>query len=516
MNGSSRSLALILIALAAVACGGAPEGDGRGGTVVIGSFTDVDSWNEYRSQQSFAVSLLHRIFLRLANEPGSLDAGPEDYVPSLAESWTAAEDGLSLTFLLRNARWSDGTPVTAADVRFTWEAQTSPDVAWVGAGNKERITDVEVIDDRTVVFHFDGKYPYQLADAVDGGILPSHLFGRVPFDQWGSHDWSAYSIGSGPFVLSSHRPGVESVLERNPEYFVPDLPLSDRVVVRYVPDAGNLLTQLLAGEIDFLDGVPPRDAHRLASNPDLTLIAYEYPGYDYLGWNGTRPPFDDPELRRAMTLAVDRQALVEDLLFGYGRISNGPLPSSSWGASPDIEPWPYDPEEAKRILVRKGFTGSRELAIELMTNSGSRVREEMLVKIQEQLSRIGVRATLQPLEMRTMRQKIVSGDYDGYLGGWVFAGRVELAVFFRSEGAYNVVGYHSPEVNTRFAELDAAASWEEMLPLLQWLQQRIHDDLPYTFLYEKERIAAHGSRLDGVTIDVPSDPLAGLERFRKR
>jgi len=452
----------------------------------------------------------------LAQEPGSSEAGPGAYTPLLAESWSFSEDGRALSFRLREATWSDGRPITAEDVRFTWLAQVSEEVAWVGVQAKEHITDVEVVDPLTVTFHFDLDYPYQLADAVEGGILPQHVFGRIPFDQWTSHDWSQLSIASGPFMLESHRPGLETVLARNPLYFATGLPMADRVVVRYVPDVSNLLAQLRAGEIDYVEGVPPRDASRLAGNPDLTLIAFAYPAYDYLGWNGNRAPFNDPDVRRALTLAIDRQALVEDLLYGYGQVSNGALPSSWWGAAPDIAPWPYDPDEARRILSAKGYGeagGGRVLEMELLTNSGNRLREDMLVKIQEQLSRVGVQARVLPLEMRSMREKVTAGDYDGYLGGWVFSGRVELDVFFQTGAPYNVVGYSSTEADSLFRELSGCAQWDAMAPLLRRLQQRIHQDQPYTFLYETKRIAAHGPRVGGVEIDIPSDSLARLERF---
>jgi peptide/nickel transport system substrate-binding protein len=522
----ARALAALIL-IAAVGCGrsdgpgppAATDGPRRGGTAVLGSISDVDAWNEYLSQQSFAVNLLRRIFLRLAREPGPGQGGPGDYAPLLAESWESSADGLSLTFRLREAVWSDGEPITASDVRFTWLAQTSPDVPWVGADSKRHITDVRAVDDRTVTFRFDTRYPYQLSDAVEGGILPEHVFGKIPFDQWTTHDWSAHSIGSGPFLLQSHRPAVETVLVRNPRYFEAGLPYLDRVVVRYVPDISNLLTQLLAGDIDYLEGVSPRDAARLSSNAELTLLAFDAPGYDYIGWNELRSPFDVPEVRRALTLAIDREALVQDLLFGFGRVSIGPVPSSWWGAVRDREAWPYDPDESRRILVRHGYgaAGGKTLQLELLTNSGNRTREEMLVKIQEQLSRVGVDVRARPLEMRTMREKITSEDYDAYLGGWVFSGRVELQTFFASEAVpphgYNVVHYRSVDVDRLLEQLDKAEDASSTRPLLEEIQHRIHDDLPYTFLYETKRIAAHGPRLAGVEIDIPSDSLARLERF---
>ncbi len=516
--------AVILVTTLLLACVGCATDDGgsRGtGTAVLGSISDVDSWNEYLSQQSFAGNLLRRIFLRLAQRAGDGPDGPLSFTPLLAESWEFSDDGLALTFRLREAVWSDGVSITAHDVRFTWLAQISPLVPWVGAASKEHITDVRVVDDRTVVFEFDADYPYQLADAVEGGILPQHVFGEVPFDQWTTHDWSAIDIASGPFLLESHSPGHETVLVRNPLYFREGYPLLDRVVVRYVPDISNLLTQLLAGDIDYLEGVPPRDAHRLAEDPRFTVIPFDYPAYDYIGWNCSSPPFDDPAVRLAMTLGIDRRALVEDLLYGFGRVAKGPLPSSYWGADRDLQPWPYDPARARAILSGCGYSTTGEgrvLEFELLTNSGNRVREEMLVKIQEQLSRIGVRVHARPLEMRTMREKAMAGEYDAYLGSWVFVGKVEIAPFFSSSAVpphgYNVVFYRSPEVDRLLQQLSETTDWQESKPILDAIQRRIHRDQPYSFLYEAKRVVAHGPRLRGVVIDIPSDPLARLESFR--
>src|SRR4029453_10359444 len=115
-----------------------------------------------------------------------------------------------------DATWSDGTPLTAADVRFTWTAQTSPAVSWTGAPSKERIKDVQAVDRHTVAFRFDRAYPEMLADAVEGGILPEHVFGKVPFADWRTHDWSQSVVGSGPFVLEAWRGGVGIVLAAQP------------------------------------------------------------------------------------------------------------------------------------------------------------------------------------------------------------------------------------------------------------------------------------------------------------
>jgi len=513
----------LLAALVAVACGRAPDapkasaGDTpvRGGTLVMGSTVDVDAWNEYVSQQTFAINLLRRVFARLAQEQGDTRDHPPSFAPLLAESWSFSADGKTLTFKLRAATWSDGAPVTATDVRFTWAAQTSPAVGWTGSSFKERIKDVEVVDARTVAFHFDRAYPEMLADAVEGGILPQHLFGSVPFEEWRTHDWSGVHVGSGPFVPESWRPGEEIALTRNPKFFDAPRPYVDRVVVRIVPDVGNLETQLAAGTLDYLEGVPPSDAKRLAATPGLSLVAYDNPMFDYVGWNGGKKPFADPEIRRALTLAIDRGAIVEDLLYGYGRVSVGPLLSTWWAADSTLTAWPYDPQEAARILAAKGFDAAHPLTFELTTNAGNRVREAVTVKIQEQLARIGVRVTPRTYEMKAFRERTTAGNYDAYVAGWRFGGKLDLKSIFGSASVppagSNVVFYRSADADREIEAIDAATDWHDAKAAYARLARRIHDDQPYTFLYEGRRIAAHRTRLRGVVIDVPSDPLARLD-----
>lgn len=522
-----KAFAPLVLALAAAGCARgdppaaaaspAPSAPQRGGTLVLGAITDADAWNEYVSQQTVAINLLRRIYLRLAQEQGDTRDHPPSFTPLLANAWSFSDDGLTLTVVLRGGSWSDGTPITSDDVRFTWQAQTSPDVAWTGSSSKERIKDVRVVDAQTAAFVFDRKYPEMLADAMEGGIVPKHVFARVPFSAWRTHDWSTVKIGSGPFLLSSWRPGEEITLERNPRYLDPSRPFVDRVTVRIVPDIGNLETQLLAGAVDWVDGIPPADAKRLSASPGVTLLAYDNPMYDYIGWNGAKAPFDDPVVRRALTLAIDRRAIVDDLLFGYGTISAGPLLSSWWLADPTLAPWPYDPDEARRILGGKGYGPGKPLAFELMSNAGNRLRESVAVKIQEQLARVGVEVTPRTVEMRALREASAGGRYDAYIGGWRFSGKLDLKSIFgsgsRPPGGSNVVAYVSPETDRLIEALGTAPEWQTARRTYAQIARQIHSDQPYTFLYESRRLIAVGPRVRNAVVDVPADPLARLEQI---
>ena len=481
----------------------------RGGTLVLGSISDVDAWNETVSAQSFAANLHRRLFLRLAREKAGAGLGPDAFEPELATSWTASPDGSRLTFHLREAVWSDGTPLTAEDVRFTWQAQTRPEVGWVGADSKAHVRDVTVDDPRTVTFHFDRAGPFQFAHAVEGGILPRHVYGKVPFQDWRTHDWSKEPIASGPFLLQSHAPGQEIVLVRNPKAPEP-APRLDKVVIRIVPDVGSLLTQVLAGDLDYVEGIPPREAARVRSTPGVSLVAFDYPMVDYLGWNGAKAPLHDPEVRRALTLAVDRQALVDELLAGFGKVACGPLPSFLPGADPALRPWPHDPEESRRILALKGFgPGGKPLKLEAVTNLGNRVREEALVRIQAQLAKVGVDLVPRPLEMATLRTRVSAGDFDATLAGWRWQGSPDLAPIFRSDATPNLFGYRSADADAALDAAGAATDWNAARQSLATVQAVLHRDQPCTFLWEAQRLAVVSGRVHGAT-PLPADPLGWL------
>jgi peptide/nickel transport system substrate-binding protein len=237
--------------------------------------------------------------------------------------------------------------------------------------------------------------------------------------------------------------------------------------------------------------------------------------FDYIGWNGAKKPFNDPEVRRALTLGIDRKAIVEDLLYGYGRISTGPLLQTWWSADASLAAWPYDPDEARRILASKGYGATNPLTFELTTNAGNRVREAVTLKVQEQLARIGVKAAPRSFEMKAFRERNVAGHYDAYVAGWRFNGKLDLASIFGSAktppAGSNVVAYKSAEADHLLEAIGAAADWPTAKEAYAKFARLIHDDQPYTFLYEGKRIAAVGSRVRDLSIDVPSDPLAGLE-----
>ncbi len=531
-EGAKTWFAILVFLALLTGCGGQEESPDpvrtrepvHGGTAVIGVISDVDSWNEYLANQTSSLKVLRRIYLPLALETLGKDGNMPVLNPRIAESWTTSPDGRSVTFHLRQMNWSDGTPLTAEDVRFTWLAQVSKEVAWSNADAKSAILNVRVQDERTVTFELDKTYPEMMVDIISGGILPRHIYEKIPFGEWQTYDWSRIRVGCGPYLLEGYRPGEEISLTRNPSFYRRDLPHLDRIVYRIVPDMGNLILQLQAGTVDLVDGISPWQAESLISARSVDVREVPSLGYDYIGWNTTRPPLNDQEVRKALTLAVDREGIVEELLYGHGRVSLGPVPRN-YRIPVTGDAWPYDPDQARAILAAEGFVlkdgvqhrNGGPFEIEITTNAGNALRNMVMVRVQEQLGRIGVKVQLlPPMQMSAFVSKNMSGDFDAYVGGWAFDGKVELRGLFASSSlppdGFNVVRYRSREFDAALEALEAAAAFPEMAGALQRIHDRIHTDQPYTFLFESSRLAASSTRLHGLPLNVPGDALADLEQ----
>ncbi|MEZ5331203.1 MAG: ABC transporter substrate-binding protein [Thermoanaerobaculia bacterium] len=454
-----------------------------------------------------------QLLLHLFEERPDFSTGPPSFAPDLAESVEWSADHRRATVRLRpDVRWSDGAPVTAEDVVWTWRAQTDPQVGWRYAQSKERIASVSARDRRTVVFAFDGVYPAQMSDLNEGAVLPRHVWGALPFDRWRDDpDWfSRHLVGDGPFRLAAWTPGESVVLAAAPDCRGEGCPSLERVVFRVVPEAAARIAQLEAGALDYVAGIEPADAVRLAGTPGIRIARFWHRRYDYLAWNLTREPFSDRELRRAMTLGIDRQALVDALWRGFARISTSPVPAHVWAANGSFEPWPYDPSAARARLAALGWEdrdgdgvrerSGRRLAFELAVNGGNRLRGDTAVMIQSQLAAIGAEVSVETLDFHALVDRLDAHDFDAALGAWNIDTSLDLWYAFHTDAitdGYNSGGYSDPEVDrlieaTRRAP-DAAAL---RAPLLR-IQEILHRDQPYTFLVEPFGLDAHRERLLG-------------------
>ncbi|MDH3745409.1 MAG: ABC transporter substrate-binding protein [Acidobacteriota bacterium] len=509
-----------LLVLAALGCrsdhpAGAARGEGgepqQGGTAIIGASIDPGGLNPLLSETKFAREVHDLLFLRLLDEQADYSDHPPTFEPELAESHTWAEDGRSVEMRLRqDVVWSDGTPVTAEDVVWTHEAQIDPDVAWNWSQQKDGIERIEAQGPFTVVFHLREPHSASLADLNEGVILPKHVWGRLPFSEWRSQgDWFRENlVVDGPFRVADWRAGREIVLERNTDYYRQGFPRLDSVVFRFIPEKANQLEQLLSAQLDYAQSLRPEWVDRVVESERVRLIAYPTRHYAYIVWNGCKEPFSDPRLRRALTVAIDRESITEALYSDYATVAASPILSSVWAFNRDIEPLPYDATEARRILESLGWTDSdgdgvrdrngERLSFKLSTNSDNRIRVDAITMAKTQLAQVGVEAELDLMEFGTLIDRNNDHDFDASLSAWAIDTSLDLRPIFHIESIGNGSNYgcySNPEVDDLLDQARRARDPETLKRLLAGVQQRIHEEQPYTFLWEPMQIDGVANRL---------------------
>ena len=359
-------LGMVLLAGGLTGCGGkSGEGSGGGGgepsTVTVAQLADLTGLNELLSPATpiHTGLLYYGLFLQLLEEQANYESGPAPMKPRLAESWEFSPDRKLLTFKLRPGMiWSDGQPITADDVAFTFEAQRAPEIGWHMAESKSRIDRVEVVDPLTVRFHFKEVYSTQLIDANEGVILPKHLWGQIPFSEWRARStfFDQNIAYSGPFKVESWKPQERIVLVRNDKYFEPGVPKVDRVVVEVVPDEATQLSLLRSGKVDAIENVLPQNVAELKNHPQIDLLTHIPRTYFNIIWNTSRPLLSEKEVRQALTLAIDRQAIVDSLWAGRTKVPAG----LQWDFYGDMfhADWKvpeYDPKIARDLLRQAGL-----------------------------------------------------------------------------------------------------------------------------------------------------------------
>jgi peptide/nickel transport system substrate-binding protein len=290
------------------------------------------------------------------------------------------------------------------------------------------------------------------------------------------------------------------------------------MVFRIVPSKTPLVNQLLSGAIDFLDGISPADAARVQDAPDIDLTVFADRSYTHVCWNLRRPVFADPHVRRALALAVDRDALMEVVYNGFALRSAGPVLSSMWAFNRGIEPLPFDPEGARRLLAEAGWEDSdgdgildrdgARLAFELLAPAESETRQDVALLIERDLARIGVSVEPRFIEWGALQAAMDGGTFDAFVNRWIEPTQVDLWGIWHSsppgEPTFNFGGYSNQEVDRLLEEIDSEPDFKTQKPLLDRVQELIVADQPYLFLVENTRLVGHNSRIQGTDINAGS------------
>lgn len=484
-----------------------------GGDLIIGTGGDPTLFNPLYSNDSISSDIEGMLYV------GLVGSEPEEFNPStengLAESVEQSDDGLTYTVKLKEGiKFHDGEPLTADDVVFTYSIPLHEDYDGPRKSNFEALDSVEKKDDLTVIFHMkqvDAQFP---SVGLSYGILPKHILGEVPIADLGDHDFNRKNpVGSGPFKFVEWVEGQYVKVEAFDEYFL-GRPHLDSLTFKIIKDANAMLTQLQNGDINFWAGVPQSDIDVVKEFSDSIGIKIEEGlalSYTFFAYNLRNDLFKEKEVRQAITHAIDRQLIVDTIMEGYGEVANVPESPLSWAYNPDVPSFDYDPEKAKEMLAAAGWEpgddgilvkDGKKFSFETKTNQGNKVREDIVILLQEQLKEVGIELKPRIVEFGSLIADIDPGvwNFDAIVLGWSLATDPDPSDVFHSkeiEKGLNFIGYSNPELDKLMEAQLQQQDKEKRKEQIGEIQAKLAEDQPYTFLYYPIEFRAMPAELEG-------------------
>lgn len=510
------------VALAIAACDGELPRGGAGAaptTVVIAELGDAAALLPVVEQTSLDAEINDLLYLSL-NAPrwrdGELVHTLEE--PALASALEFGPDSSTLTYTLReDAVWSDGAALTARDVVFTYELARDTLVASPHSNVWANLDSVAARDPRTVTFYFKRQHPDMLFQTSKIGVIPRHIYGDADRRTLRSHPRLANPgngnlVASGPYTVGRWEKGSALVLVPNPRAFT-GRPAIERVVFRVIPEQATRLVEFVGGRVDVAP-IPFNRAREIDAHPELRVERVQARHYDFVAWNpGRFEPFADSEVRRALSLAIDRAGLLSSLdMREFATAAAGPYPPIFRRThDPEVRPDPYLPDSARAILGRRGWRDSdgdgildkegRAFRFTLVTIAGHARRESVAQIVQAHLRKLGVAAEVRLVEANTFWSDFYGRRYQAALAGWQVGLSPDLGALFESAGRMNVVGYDNPRVTALIESARAQRTRDAAARYWQAVGRLVAQDRPYAFLYYYDVLVGVNERVQNTRID---------------
>jgi peptide/nickel transport system substrate-binding protein len=425
-----------------------------------------------------------------------------DPVPDLAERFESSPDYKTFTFHLRpGVKFHNNSPLSALDVKYTFESMLAGDFkSDKKAEFINAFSSIEIKDQLTVVFHC--KYPFPgFANAiVPIGIIPE-----------GTSDQQAKRpVGTGPFKFESFAEDQEVTLSANRDYFN-GAPSISKLRVKIIPDNSTRESELRKGSVDLAINADfdPITVESLRKAEGLDVEVINGTNVTHLGVNLTDPILKDQRIRQALAYAIDREAIIRDVLRDQARPAYSILPSSQWAYEPDIEKYAYNPDRARQLLDEAGRTGQPRISLSLKTSTIS-VSRKIGETIQEQFRRIGIALELQPLERQKLNEDMRSGNYQLYLNILV-GGNQSTDIFKFVYGSQSIPPngqnrsrYNNPLVDKLLTE-SQTANRDQQKQIFSQVQKRLALDLPQIYLWYPATVVVHNGRIGNIQLEPSGD-----------
>jgi peptide/nickel transport system substrate-binding protein len=434
-------------------------------------------------------------------------------IGDLAEKWDISAVGLVITFYLRQGvRWTDGVEFTADDVMYGYKTIIDEKTPTPYKEDFLQVKTAEVLDRHTFRVTYERPFAPALTSWGNLIVLPRHLLEGTDITKSG---YARSPVGMGSYRLRKWLSGQELVLDSNRDYFE-GRPFLDKYVYKIIPDPATMFLELQAGGVDMM-GLTPVQYTKQTENDvfekDFQKFRYPVFSYTYFGFNLKHPWFKDRRVRQAIAHAIDKNEIVDVVLFGLGSPATGPYVPNTWPYNPDVNQYEFNPQRAVQLLSEAGWKDSdndgvldkdgRPFDFTIITNMGNRLRMNTATIIQWRLKKIGIQVEIRAIEWSTFINEFIDKRrFQAVILGWSIGIDPDQYDIWHSgktgEKEFNFVSYSNPEVDRLLEAGRRTFDIEQRKKAYFRIQEILAEDVPYIFLYVPDATPILHSRFRGI------------------
>ncbi len=481
-----------------------------GGRIILGTEGNINTINPILVSQEGEEKISNIVFKGLVKLDKELKV-----VSDVAKSWTVSDDGLEWTFVLKKeSKWSDGTPITSKDVVFTFNQIFDIKIDSPLIQKFQNLASFKALDDSRVVFKLFQPDAFFLNE-LTVGILPSHIFEGKEIEP---EAFKGLTLGNGPFKVSKWDSVLkEIILEKNGEYY-DKIPYIDEVVFKFFPDKESQKSAFKAGEIDVVE-IANEDSPMYQYMENVKTYQFPNMYYEFIALNLKKNMlFQDIRVRQALMYGIDREKIQKDLLLNKGTVINSPVLPYSWAFNDNLESYPYEPKKALSLLQEAGWelsetdgflyninpnTGSKiKFEFKLIVNEENNTRIQVAETIKQNLKDLGISVEVITKPWDEVKKHIERKDFDAVFAAWKLDMTPDIQFAFHSKEinkGNNFVSYSNQDIDEISLSIRRTMDLKNRKELLFKGQKIINTELPYLFLYTKDRILAVKSQIKGIS-----------------
>ena len=430
----------------------------------------------------------------------------------LADSWTISDDYKKITFNLKqDIKWADDKPFTCEDVLFTWKKVTDPDTRTPYGSDYQLVSSASCANNHIFIAEYDEPYAPALETWASLHILPEHLLKNENINDT---YFSLNPTGTNYYALDEWTTGQQVKLKTNPNS-VHGRPLLEKKITRIIPDLSSQFMELIAGNIDLMNINPIQYSRVFPSrselNDKINLYKEMGNGYTYFGFNLKKKPFDDVNIRKAISYAINKEEIINGVLLGLGEEITSPYKPGTYWENKSINKISFDVSKSRELLEKSGYQlnanniyekDGKPLAFEILTNQNKQ-REMTAVLIQRRLQDIGIDVSIRVIEWASFVNRFIkTGEFEAVVLGWSLSlDPDQYSIWHSSQdgpGQFNFIGYNNPRVDTLLENGRKELKNEKRKQIYDEFSKIIYDEQPIIYLYAGYGLTAIHKKIKGV------------------